>query len=115
MNIEQLELYFIIDIFEYNSRKQLIDYLKCHVYNNSNYFDLSCCPDICRCIEADNDFYTLPVKSFFSLIQNNSIIGKHCGMNIRRDNNKYHEIDLWDENFKVIKKIKIVKQNKKEF
>ena len=91
------------------SRETIIDYLKVNIYNNCNYSEIRCSPELCLVIESDKDFYTNNNVSFYDMVENDSAIGKHCGFNVRRDIKlPYNFIQVLDKNEVVVKTIKIV-------
>ena len=96
-------------------RKTIIDYLKVNIYNNCIYSEIRCSPELCLVIESDQDFYTNHNVSFYDLVENDSVIGKHCWFNVRRDIKlPYNFIQVLDKNEVVVKTIKIVNTLKRK-
>jgi len=90
-------------------RKTIIDYLKVNIYNNCIYSEIRCSPELCLVIESDKDFYTNNNVSFYDIVEDDSVIGKHCGFNVRRCIKlPYNFIQVLDKNEVVVKTIKIV-------
>lgn len=96
MDTEIIKVYYGSDIFESTSREEVIkwvdNYIEDYCEDEREYLDLHCGPQICTCLESDNNFNTIHVESIWDDVENDSVIGYYKGANIRRNNNMENAI-----------------------